>query len=103
MAKGDLRPKMRYKTAGHLLYLPDNLPSMKYFPFILLATAIACSPGGKTERDTPITYDEFHHYLSALSHDSTMGREPGTPGYDKSAAYCAQLMRSWSLSPAGDP
>lgn len=40
--------------------------------------------------------------LTALAHDTMMGRDPGTPGNFKAAEYVAAEFRRFGLTPAGD-
>lgn len=73
---------------------------MRFLPFLALVWLISCSTEKK--QSVEFNYDEYFSYLSALSHDSTMGRAPGSVGYDKSAAYCVNLLKQWGYQPAGD-
>lgn len=75
---------------------------MKSLPAILLACLllVSCSTGKK--EDSAIRIDEFMTHLTAISHDSTEGRGPGTRGYDRAAGYAVDLFKKWGLQPAGD-
>ena len=44
----------------------------------------------------------IHTHMSILASDDMQGREAGTPGYDKAAAYVADEFRKLGLEPAGD-
>jgi Zn-dependent M28 family amino/carboxypeptidase len=44
----------------------------------------------------------FMNHVRVLSHDSLMGRQPGTPGEDKAVAYLESQFKSMGLAP-GNP
>ena len=61
--------------------------------FAVLATAFAGAGQNVPKR--------WWGHMQALASDETEGREPGTPGYDRSAEYVEKQFRVLGLSPAG--
>lgn len=57
----------------------------------------ACASGA-----TSVETENWWRTTAALSGDDMEGRDTGSPGYDRAAAYVADRFRSAGLSPAGD-
>jgi hypothetical protein len=84
-------------------------PAIRYTTFAAASlTAIACAsgaldtaarPGGTT---AAITAEDLRHRLYIFADDSMMGREAGTPGSAKAAAFLAAEAARLGLEPAGD-
>ncbi len=75
---------------------------MRLLPLaLLLASTGALAQTGQTP---PLTPDEaaMRAHVAFLAADDMKGREPGTPEYDRAAAYVAQQMRAAGLQPGGD-
>ncbi|MGT2514510.1 M28 family metallopeptidase [Sphingomonas panni] len=67
-------------------------------PLLLLAST------GAFAQTAPLTPDEaaMRAHVAFLASDDMKGRAPGTPEYDRAAAYVADQMRAAGLQPAGD-
>lgn len=67
-------------------------------PLLLLAST------GAFAQTAPLTPDEaaMRAHVAFLASDEMKGRAPGTPEYDRAAAYVADQMRAAGLQPAGD-
>ncbi|MGK2961204.1 MAG: M20/M25/M40 family metallo-hydrolase [Gemmatimonadaceae bacterium] len=63
------------------------------------AVDMAARPGGTS---AAITAEDLRHRLYVFADDSMMGREAGTPGSAKAAAYLAAEAARLGLEPAGD-
>ncbi len=72
---------------------------MRLLPLALLLVA-----AGAVAQTVPLTPDEaaMRAHVAFLAADDMKGREPGTPEYDRAAAYVAQQMQVAGLKPAGD-
>ena len=68
----------------------------------LLPLLLLAAPA--TAQTAPLTPDEaaMRAHVAFLASDEMKGREPGTPEYDRAAAYVAQQMKAAGLQPAGD-
>lgn len=70
------------------------------------ATAAARGSAPAAERtappDTATAEGRIEADVRALADDAMEGREAGTPGYDRAAAYVARRMQAVGLQPAGD-
>src|SRR5689334_17224322 len=55
-----------------------------------------------TPAPSPISPARLRQDLFRIADDSMMGREPGSPGNWKAAAYVAAAFRRLGLRPAGD-
>lgn len=60
-------------------------------------TLCACASGA-----TSLETENWWRTTAALSGDDMEGRDTGSPGYDRAAAYVADRFRSAGLQPAGD-
>ena len=76
---------------------------------LLIAFAVAaCTPAATPVGTAPvtgadaITETDVRRILSALAADSMEGRETGTRGANKAAAFLASEMKALGLSPGGD-
>ena len=77
----------------------------RLIPSIALAVGLmlaACSPAtAPVERSAPEAA-KIEAHMAFLADDALEGREAGTPGYEKAAAYVADQLASYGLKPAGD-
>ncbi len=64
-----------------------------------LATVLAASASAQTFEGSPA---RLKAHMDVLAADALGGREAGTPGYDKAAAYVAGQFAQLGLRPAGD-
>ena len=64
----------------------------------LAALALSACASGATSRET----QNWWRTTGALAGDDMEGRDTGSPGYDRAAAYVADRFRSAGLAPAGD-
>lgn len=72
--------------------------------FLLAAALAACqrpATQGANAASDPAA-QRIRADVQVLAADAMQGRQTGTPGYDKAAAYVAQRMRAAGLWPAGD-
>ena len=75
------------------------IPSIAFAVGLILA---ACSPAtAPAERSAPEAA-KIEAHMAFLADDALEGREAGTPGYEKAAAYVAEQLASYGLKPAGD-
>ena len=67
---------------------------------LLVSTGVVA----QTAPSAPLTPDEaaMRAHVAFLASDEMKGRAPGTPEYDRAAAYVADQMRAAGLQPAGD-
>ncbi|MBC7186491.1 MAG: hypothetical protein H5U38_05605, partial [Calditrichaeota bacterium] len=76
----------------------DHRHAAKRVAFILIATLAALQltaqelPNGETAKS----------YVTYLASDALQGRDTGTPGFEKAAAWVAAHFREWGLQPGGD-
>lgn len=72
---------------------------MRLFPLALLLAST-----GALAQTAPLTPEEaaMRAHVAFLAADDMKGREPGTPEYDRAAAYVADQMRAAGLKPGGD-
>lgn len=70
----------------------------------LLPLALMFAAPGALAQTAPLTPDEaaMRAHVAFLAADEMKGREPGTPEYDRAAAYVAGQMRAAGLQPGGD-
>ncbi|WP_430635471.1 hypothetical protein [Sphingomonas hankookensis] len=68
---------------------------MRLLPLALLLATPAFA------QTAPLTPDEaaMRAHVAFLAADDMKGREPGTPEYDRAAAYVAQQMQAAGLQP----
>lgn len=64
----------------------------------LAALVLSARASGATSLET----ENWWRTTAALSGDDMEGRDTGSPGYDRAAAYVAERFRSAGLAPAGD-
>ncbi|HEX2190711.1 MAG TPA: M28 family peptidase [Longimicrobiaceae bacterium] len=57
---------------------------------------------GATGRSAAVRAEDLRARLTAFAHDSMEGREAGTPGHDRAAAYLARELARLGLRPAGE-
>ena len=82
------------------------MPMKKILAVLFLAACTSAatptvSPSVRTS-DHPITEADVRRILSTLAADSMEGRETGTRGADRAAAFIVAEMKSLGLKPAGD-
>jgi hypothetical protein len=84
--------------------------------FIILSVAAGLLPGQETARKPPdplseenlmavmhsITSQTLYDYVKELSSEKYGGRLTGTPGYNLSAQWAADLFKRWNIKPGGD-
>lgn len=82
--------------------------------FTLLAATLAAQPPARQPQQPPGPQERLIASMHAVSSNAILdwvkeltserfgGRLTGTPGYDSSAAWTADLLRSWGYKPAGD-
>ncbi|MEW5980056.1 MAG: M20/M25/M40 family metallo-hydrolase [Acidobacteriota bacterium] len=63
---------------------------------------VACSWNHRAPSSPEISQGELLNHLEYLASDELTGREAGTPGAEKAAAYIAREFRRYGLVPAGD-
>ena len=70
----------------------------------LLPLALLLASTGALAQTAPLTPEEaaMRAHVAFLAADDMKGREPGTPEYDRAAAYVADQMRAAGLKPSGD-
>ncbi|MGW8189735.1 M28 family metallopeptidase [Sphingomonas hankookensis] len=70
----------------------------------LLPLALLLASTGALAQTAPLTPEEaaMRAHVAFLASDDMKGRAPGTPEYDRAAAYVAEQMRAAGLQPAGD-
>lgn len=70
----------------------------------VLPLALLLASTGALAQTAQLTPDEaaMRAHVAFLASDEMKGRAPGTPEYDRAAAYVADQMRAAGLTPAGD-
>ncbi len=85
-----------------LLFLPLGVPAAAQAP----APRPAAAPPTADERLLAtlhtISSNTILEWVKEMVSDKYEGRLTGTPGYDASAAWAADLLKTWKLKPAGD-
>ncbi|HET7374961.1 MAG TPA: hypothetical protein VFJ20_16345, partial [Gemmatimonadaceae bacterium] len=74
--------------------------SLVTFACTHLSTPTVARSTGATSAD--ITEADLHHRLFLIADDSMMGRESGSEGDFKTAAYIASELKRLGLEPAGE-
>ncbi|KQM97673.1 M20/M25/M40 family metallo-hydrolase [Sphingomonas sp. Leaf25] len=71
---------------------------------LLPLTLLLASTTALAQTAPPLTPQEaaMRAHVAFLASDAMQGREPGTPEYDRAAAYVADQFRAAGLQPAGD-
>ena len=90
---------------GHRIPFPD-LAMKTLLPLLFALSAAACAAGNApspaSTTSAEITTDDLRHRLFLIADDSMMGRESGSEGDFKTAAYVAAEFKRLGLEPAGD-
>ena len=80
---------------------------MKPIALLVLAVAASACTSSRAPSTTPapssaVTAANLHRRMEIIAHDSMMGRETGSEGDFKTAAYIADEFRRMGLEPAGE-
>ncbi len=68
---------------------------------VLTALSLVLATFGALAQELP-NGDTAKSYVAFLASDALQGRDTGTPGFEKAAAWVAEHFREWGLEPGGD-